>query len=326
MPVVVMEKKMTSRSLVDPELLPFLDAWPAVLLSDDILALVRARVLPLSETPQDGVTIERRRVPGPAGDPDVDLHLYRPSGDAPSSPSACIYHIHGGGFVTGKASDFEVICRQLVTALGCVVVAVDYRLAPETPYPGSIDDCYAGLVWVHENAAPLGLDVNRIGVMGESAGGGLAAALALLARDRGGPALTFQCLSYPMLDDRTCLNDTPHPYAGEFIWPQHNNHFGWRALLGCDPGAADVAHYAAPARATDLSGLPTTYIMTGALDLFLEEDVEYARRHWRAGVSCELHVYPGAFHGFDFAPDARIAIQARADRLAFLENMIGVAS
>ncbi|RYY28743.1 MAG: alpha/beta hydrolase [Sphingomonadales bacterium] len=314
---------MTSRPLVDPELLPFLDAWPAVTLSEEILYMVRARVLPLSESPSDEVMIEHRLVPGPVDAPDIALSLYRPSGAVGDQlSSACIYHIHGGGFVTGKASDFEGLHRQLVVSLGCMVIAVDYRLAPETRYPGAIADCYAGLVWVSDNASSLGIDAARIGVMGESAGGGLAAALALLARDKGGPALAFQCLSYPMLDDRTCVAKDPHPHAGEFIWPPHNNSFGWRALLGCDPGGVDVGHYAAAARAADLSGLPRTYIMTGALDLFLEEDVEYARRLWRAGVSCDLNVYPGAFHGFDFAPDAAVSIQARKERIAFLEKMV----
>ena len=240
---------MTSRPLVDPELLSFLDAWPAVLLSDGVLDAVRARVLPLSENRSDKVAIEHRLIPGPVGAPDIALSLYRPSGAVGDQlSSACIYHIHGGGFVTGKASDFEDLHRQLVMSLGCMVIAVDYRLAPETPYPGAIEDCYAGLVWVSDNGSSLGIDAAQIGVMGESAGGGLAAGLALLARDRNGPAIAFQCLSYPMLDDRICLAKDPNPHAGAFIWPPHNNSFGWRALLGRDPGGVDVAPYAAGAR------------------------------------------------------------------------------
>jgi triacylglycerol lipase len=168
----------------------------------------------------------------------------------------------------------------------------------------------------------LGVDSARIGVMGESAGGGLAAALALLARDRREHSLTFQHLIYPMLDDRTCVAKSPHPFAGEFLWTAHNNAFGWSALLGAAPGSANVSPYAAAARADDLSGLPPTFISTGALDLFLEEDIEYARRLMRQGVPVELHVYPGAYHAFDFLTNARIAAAARRDSLAALRRFL----
>src|SRR5262245_5494540 len=150
---------------------------------------------------------------GPPGGPDIKLHIYRPANAQP--PLACIYHIHGGGYVLGAASDMEFQHRPLVADLGCALVSVDYRLAPETVFPGAIEDCYAGLAWVHENASSLGIDPARIGVMGESAGGGFAAALALLARDRGAYRLAFQHLAYPMIDDRTCTMDDPHPCTGE---------------------------------------------------------------------------------------------------------------
>jgi acetyl esterase/lipase len=158
--------------------------------------------------------------------------------------------------------------------------------------------------------------------MGESAGGGLAAALALLARDRREHSLAFQHLIYPMLDDRTCVAKNPHLFAGEFLWTAHNNAFGWSALLGAAPGSANVSPYAAAARADDLSGLPPTFISTGALDLFLEEDMEYARRLIRQGVPVELHVYPGAYHAFDFLTNARIAAAARRDSLAALRRFL----
>jgi triacylglycerol lipase len=240
----------------------------------------------------------------------VELHVYRPK--SASGRLACVFHIHGGGYVIGAAKTQEPAHRALSAALGCAIVSVDYRLAPETPFPGAIEDCYAGLSWTFREAETLGLDTDRIGVMGESAGGGLAAALALMARDRGEHRLAFQHLIYPMLDDRTCVHSDPHPHVGEFIWTPHNNRFGWSSLLGREPGGEGVSPYAAAARADDLSDLPPTFISTGALDLFLEEDLEYARRLTRVGVPVELHVYPGAFHAFDLAP-AAVAEQARRD-------------
>ncbi|WCT72802.1 alpha/beta hydrolase [Sphingomonas naphthae] len=302
---------MDSLHLVDPQLRPLLDAWPMTRLNDETLAASRAREFPIPPFDRRGTLLERRSVPGPAGAPDVGLVIYRP--EKPCGPLPAIFHIHGGGYVGGAADQMEFLHRPLVKALGCVLVSVDYRLAPEAPFPAAIEDCYAGLAWVIAHGWALGIDPARIGVMGESAGGGLAAALALMVRDRGGYALAFQHLIYPMLDDRTCVTADPHPHAGQFIWPPHNNHYGWGALLGHAPGIDGVSPYAAPARATDLSGLPPTYIATGALDLFVEEDMDYARRLLRAGVATELHVYPGAFHGFDMFPGAAVAAQAVRD-------------
>lgn len=302
---------MDSLHLVDPELRPLLEAFPTTQLSTETLPAMRARELPMPPVPETGVTLERRAVPGPAGAPDIMLHLYTP-GDV-AGPLPCIYHIHGGGYVGGKASQLEAVHKPLAAALGCMIVSIDYRLAPETIFPGAIEDCYAGLAFVFAQADRLGVDRARIGVMGESAGGGLAAALALLARDRGDYRLAFQHLIYPMIDDRTCIAADPHPHAGEFIWHAHNNHFGWSALLGHEPGTGMVSPYAAAARAEDLAGLPPTFISTGALDLFLEEDIDYARRLIRAGVPTEFHIYPGAFHGFDLMPGAAVSEAARRD-------------
>jgi triacylglycerol lipase len=204
-----------------------------------------------------------------------------------------------------------------------VVVSVDYRLAPETCFPGNIEDCYAALLWIFQHAAELDVDTLRIGVMGESAGGGLAAALALLARDRGELKLAFQHLIYPMLDDRTCMSSNLGPFVGEFVWTLASNRFGWTALLGVvRPGSERISPYAAPARAPDLTHLPRTFIATAALDLLLEENVDYGRRLIRAGVPVELHVYPGAFHGFDLHPSAAIAQAARRDSLAALARFL----
>lgn len=311
---------MNTLHLVDPELRPLLEVFPPLNLSMESLAETRERVFPMPEVDTSTTDQDRVAAPGPKGAPDVEVLVYRPK--AISGPLPCIYHVHGGGYVLGKAANQEPVHRALCAGLGCAIVTVEYRLAPETPFPGPIEDCYAGLAWTFAKAGELGLDTNRIGVMGESAGGGLAAALALLARDRGEYALAFQHLIYPMLDDRTCEHADPHPHAGEFIWHAHNNRFGWSSLLGHEPGRKNVSPYAAPARAEDLSRLPPTFISTGALDLFLEEDLEYARRLMRAGVPTELHVYPGAFHAFDMAPDAGVAQQARRDSREALARFI----
>lgn len=312
-----------SRRLVDLELLPLLDAWPQISLTREVLPEVRAiDRLPMPELSEDAAAVERTRrtAPGPAGAPDVDVLVYRPRIAKGALP--CIVHIHGGGYVIGSVDAQEPQHRDMVATLGCVIVTVDYRLAPETVFPGAIEDCYAALCWVFANTAALGVDPSRIGLMGESAGGGLAASLALLTRDRGGPRPAFQHLIYPMLDDRTCSRPDPHPFAGEYNWTAHNNRFGWAAILGVEPGSEGVSPYAAAARADDLADLPPAYVATGGLDLFVEEDLEYARRLLRSGVPVELHVYPGGFHGFDFDPAADVSARARRDSMAALSRFL----
>lgn len=297
-----------SRHLVDPDLLPLLDALPTVTITHENLAELRARELPFPLMDDGGVRLEERDVPGPDGSPPVPVRIYRPVQAA--RPPGCIFHIHGGGFVGGSAREVEFLHRPLAAQLQCVIVTVDYRLAPETCFPWNLEDCYAALAWTFGHAEEIGVDPALIGVMGESAGGGLAAALALLVRDRGEYRLAFQHLTYPMIDDRTCLADR-NPMAGEFIWTRHSNRFGWSALLGHEPGREDVSPYAAPARAQQLEKLPPTFISTAALDLFVDEDIDYAQRLIRAGVPTELHVWPGAFHGFDLMPGVPVADAAR---------------
>jgi triacylglycerol lipase len=309
-----------TRHLVDPELLDLLDQWPQVTLTDELLPLVRAPGrLPLGEI-VNPERVEKREVlvPGRDGAPDVPLTIYRPA-DRAGEVLPCLYHIHGGGYVGGAAASMEPLHRPLAEALGCVLASVDYRLAPETPFPGPLEDCYAGLGWLHANADELGIDSARIGVRGESAGGGLAAALALLARDRGEYLLAFQQLIYPMIDDRTCTGE-PHPHAGEFIWNPGSNAFGWRCYLGAEPGGAEVSPYAAAARAEDLTGLPPAFVSTGTLDLFVDEDIAYAGRLIRAGVATELHVYPGAFHGFNVHPAAAVSLRSNRDAEDWLKR------
>ncbi|HEY3696173.1 alpha/beta hydrolase [Phenylobacterium sp.] len=313
---------MNNRRLVDPELAALIALMPAMEFTADGVAAVREQMLvrrAAVPVPQGlPVSMETRTVEGPPGAAAVRLTVYRPTEATGARPA--VYHIHGGGYVLGDSAMMEPKHRPLAVELGCVIVSVDHRLSPETAHPGPLEDCYAGLKWLHAHAAELGVDPGRIGVMGESAGGGLAAALALYARDRGEAPLAFQHLIFPMLDDRTCTRPDPHPFVGDYVWNRAQNLFGWTSLLGQAPGGEDVPHYAAPARAPDLAGLPPTFISVGALDLFLEEDMEYARRLTRAGVPVELHVYPGAYHGFSGAVEARVTRQSERDSLEALRR------
>lgn len=310
---------MSTRHLVDPELLPLLDLWPAVTMSAEVLEQARAWSAPPPPADDDGVVMERISVPGEAGASDLDLVIFRPMEPVQAVGGIC--HMHGGGFVLGTPEGGAARLRPMVAALGCVIVSIDYRLAPETPFPGPIEDCYAGLAWTAANAARLGIDPARIGVMGESAGGGLAAALALLARDRGEHRLAFQHLLYPMIDDRTGVIEGD-ALTGEFIWNRESNRFGWQAMLGQASGGEGVSPYAAAARAESLAGLPPTYIATGSLDLFRDENITYAQRLLAAGVPTEFHIWPGAIHGFDGVPDAAITREANQSRIAALRRAL----
>lgn len=300
---------MPSQHLVDPELLPMLDNAPDMSVADGKLPNARAVIAEITkmglEAADRSVATTEHFIAALNGDPDVRVILYKPEGLAANAP--VVLQVHGGGYMFGTAELGDPNNRAMAKAVGCAVLAVEYRLAPETPFPGGLNDCYAALTWLHGHAAELGLDPERIAIRGESAGGGIAAALAIMARDKGGPPIHFQLLVYPMLDDRTGAGD-PHPYAGEFIWDAATNQFGWQCWLGTAPGSPDVPPLAAPARCTDLAGLPPTFMATAALDLFVEENLEYARRLIRAGVPTELYLAPGAFHGFEaMVPEAGVS-------------------
>jgi acetyl esterase/lipase len=301
----------------DPEIRAAIEAGPRLgTVSADTLDKVRADRLLLDEQVQlsDAVVRTDHLVPGPDGAPQIRLRVHRPRGAEGALPA--LYWIHGGGYVLGSPEQDDLRFDRWCQRFDLVGIAVQYRLAPEHPYPAAVEDCYAGLRWVKECGAELGVDTSRVGIGGPSGGGGLAAALALVVRDRGEVEIDYQLLIYPMIDDTrtstTATWDVP-------VWNPASNEFGWASYLGDLFGTDDVPAHAAPARATDLTGLPPTFIMVGSLDGFADEDIDYARRLNHAGVPVELHVYPGAPHGFEgFAPGAAVARQARRDINAWL--------
>jgi acetyl esterase/lipase len=286
-------------ALVDPELVPALNAMPKWVLNSQTLPLIRQQekgsvVQPLPPPAPQPV---ERRIPGPAGAPELKLIIVDPAPGGKGRPA--LLHTHGGGYVGRSAALAVNFLQTAAQSCNCVVASVEYRLAPETRFPGSLEDNYTALRWLYTNADALGVDRKRIAVGGESAGGGHAAALAIAARDRKEIPLVFQLLIYPMLDDRTGSSRPVPSHIGEFIWTAQSNVFGWTSLLGVPAGSPKVPAGAVPAREENLSGLPPAFIVVGAIDLFVDEDIEYARRLIAAGVPAELHVVPGAYHGYD---------------------------
>ncbi len=268
----------------------------------------------------EGVAVEEVRVPGPAGAPQVRVRLYRPKNL--QRPAPALLWIHGGGYIMGRPEIDELSSAAYAQELGILVAAVDYRLAPEHPFPAPLEDCYAALRWLHSEAAQLGVDPDRIAIGGASAGGGLAAALAQLAHDRKEVKPVFQLLIYPMLDDRTALR-TDIDGTNHRLWNHSSNVFGWSAYLGQAPGAASVPAHAVPARRTDLSGLPPAWVGVGTFDLFHDEDLAYAQRLKDSGVACEVLVVPGAYHGFDaVSRGAQVVRQFRASHVAALRRVL----
>ena len=307
----------------DPELAAALAMSVEVDLTD-LAAARAAQAAELAGTVEradhTGVTVTDLLVPGPPGAPDVALRTYRPQDARGPLPVLC--SLHGGGFVLGDLDvdhgDNLRFCREL----GVLVVAVDYRLAPEHPYPAALEDCYAALEWIAGRAAADGLRPDRIALWGDSAGAGLAAGLTLLARDRGGPAICFQHLHSPAVDDRqstpSALRCTDTP-----VWNRENARIGWDAYLGPGvPGGADVPPYAAPARATDLTGLPPAYVAVMEHDPLHDEGVDYARALLAAAVPTELHVFPGTFHGAAMVGHAAVVRRMTAEALTVLRDAL----
>jgi triacylglycerol lipase len=321
----------TSTHLLAPELAPFLGFFPELDFSGGMArfrqGFAAREPAPLAPGLEEVACVERF-IPGVAGEPDVRVLHYTPKGAVAGRPA--LLHIHGGGYVLGDPELNDASSRGWAQGLGCEVVSVDYRLAPETCWPGALLDCHAALLWLHGEAAGLGIDPARIALAGESAGGGHAVALALHARDQarldaGAPRPCFLLLDAPMLDDRTgsAHDADPHPFAGHFVWSPGSNRFGWSAMLGVEAGGPDVPEGAVPARAEDLTGLPPHFISVGALDLFCEENLGWAHRLTRAGVPVELHVVPGAYHGFGIAQGSAQAAACQRQRREALARAFG---
>jgi len=311
-------------SYVDPELAVALRKFPA---GDGISAqnLAATRAGDKNYSMSDAPELQPRKatVPGPGGE--VPVLIIDPKPGATNRP-ATVY-IHGGGYVAGRADTNVQLAQDIAQGTGSMVVSVDYTLAPEAHFPKSLEQNYAALAWLHKNAGQFGVDPARIAVMGDSAGGGHAAMLAIAARDRREIPVAFQCLIYPMLDDRTGSTRPVPPYMGHFIWTAAENRFGWTSLLGQPAGSPSVPPGSVPARMPDVSGLPPAFIGVGSIDLFCEEDIEYARRLVHAGVNTELMVVPGAYHGFDVVTrDAKLSVEFRNAWQAALRRGLAISS
>ncbi|MCR2811283.1 MULTISPECIES: alpha/beta hydrolase [unclassified Microbacterium] len=315
-----------ARPPFDPELdaaLTLMGGFPA--LTVEMIPAMRSQPMTPGQDPQEllrarGFVTRDVTIPGYEDDGIVVsvIHKRDRAGTGPG-----MYHTHGGGMIVGDRWGGVTMLLDAVERTNGVIVTVEYRLAPEFPDPYPVEDCYAGLVWTGDHVEELGIDPSRLFIAGGSAGGGLAAGTALLARDRGGPALAAQMLFCPMLDDRDATSSTQQ-IDGVGVWDRASNIVGWTALLGDRRGTDDVSIYAAPARATDLSGLPPAYIDCGSAEVFRDEDVAYATRLWEAGVQAELHVWAGGFHGFEaFAPHAAVSQAAAAARESWLSRVLG---
>jgi acetyl esterase/lipase len=271
---------------------------------------------------RDDVSYDDHMIPGAEGDPEVRVRVYTPKVESSEARPALVY-IHGGGFMVGSIEMMDSACQTYCAELGAVIVSVGYRLAPEDPFPAGLEDCYAGLVWTAANAGELGIDPARIGVGGGSAGGGLSAATALLARDRGGPSLCFQFLQIPEVDDRLHtpsmqqFTDTP-------MWNRPNAEWSWKHYLGPLHGSDDIPYLAAPARCEDLSGLPPAYVSTMEFDPLRDEGILYALGLMQAGVPVELHSFPGTFHGSAMIAHAAVSQRNAAEEMLALKRGLGV--
>jgi acetyl esterase/lipase len=309
----------------DPELAPIIELLPAVSLDD--IESIRAQfpevfVALNEQVDTAGLTVTDHHVPGPHDAPEVLVRLYTPEVALRDGGRPALLDIHGGGFVIGSIDMEHSFAVAVARELGVAVATVEYRLAPEHPFPAGVEDCYAALTWLHANADELGLDVDRIGVGGQSAGGGLTAATVLLARDRGGPAVCFQFLGIPELDHRLettsmrAFVDTP-------LWHRGNAIKSWQMYLGTDHDG-EVSPYASPAIAADLCGLPPAYITTMEFDPLRDEGIVYAMRLMAAGVSVELHSFPGTFHGSALIPGAAVSKRGHDELLVALARGLRV--
>jgi acetyl esterase/lipase len=315
--------KNLARPPYDPQIADGIRRRPAPIpISVETIAAIRADpvVAPISDVIRDRpLEVLDFRVPGYGGG-EIGVSVLRRTDHA--AVGSAVYFTHGGGMFSGHRWVDGAMLAAWVEEHDSVIATVEYRLAPEYPDPVPVEDCYAGLVWFAEQATTLGFDPARIMVGGGSAGGGLAAGITLLARDRGGPAIAAQLLICPMLDDRNTTVSSLQ-FSGTGLWDREQNAFGWRALLGDRAGTDDVSIYAAPSRATNLSGLPPTYIDAGSAEVFRDEDVAYASAIWAAGGVADLHIWAGGFHGFETVTDAEVSISARRTREAWVRRILG---
>ena len=313
---------MNTRHLVDPEIQPLIDLMVLPEFTAETLPQFRAESemrFAFLEAPALKPEVIRIDGPGAA----IEIYWFDP---APGTTGrAALLHIHGGGMIIGSAKSMQHGPAATALATGIPVASVEYRLAPDHPFPAPQEDCLAGLAWLAGQASELGVDPKRIGIMGESAGGGLAAAVAIMARDIGGPAIAAQFLTYPMLDHRTGGADCAwrNPSTGEFIWTRASNRFGWEALQGAYALDDNRIGWFSPTRAESLEGLPPCWIGTGNLDLFLDENLDYTRRLTAAGVATELHIYPGGIHAFNAVAGSRLANAFTRDLNEAIGRMLG---
>ncbi|MGX4588318.1 alpha/beta hydrolase [Paenibacillus chitinolyticus] len=298
---------MDFESRVLPELRPIIAEFPGFQLEEN-LELSRSYLSGPPIQKSEHVRTTSRMIPSLAGE--MLVKIYEPSQRTSAKLPAMLW-IHGGGYVMGHPDMDDALCERFVQAADCVVVSVDYRLAPEHPYPAAIDDCYTALTWMTDEAQLLGIDLERVAIAGASGGGGLTAALALMVRDKGGPSLIFQMPLYPMIDDRNITASSHEITAGNATWNRANNLAAWNMYLGDRTEDSEVSPYAVPSRAKSLAGLPPTYTCIGQLDLFRDETIEYVTRLAQAGVDVEFHLYPGTFHSFEvMVPQAEVSQRA----------------
>ncbi len=297
---------------IDRQLLPALEDFPALDLNRDNIVKMRALLAERPTVPSAVSVYEEEQVIS-TKDGELKVFIYRKT-SVDNQPA--LLWVHGGGYILGNAEDERA--RVIADICDCTVVSVDYRLAPEAPFPAGPNDCYAALEWMHNQAAALGIDRERIVIGGASAGAGMAAGVALMNRDKANYPLKLQLLLYPMLDN---LHDTASgQYENHPVWKQQTSFNAWEMYLDGTPGV-DASPYAAAARAKDLSGLPPAYICVGAADLFCDEDIEYARRLDAADVDVELAVFPGVYHAAEsFVPSAKVSQRLNASFMSALSD------